>query len=647
MAVRAQYFLVSISMKKMIRTRALALPALSVLSMAVAASVQAQEIEVNPVVVSASRMEQPLSQVLPSVSVITRSDIEKSQAATLADLLQGEAGVEFSRTGGPGSTTSFFLRGQNSVNTVILIDGVRTQVDGGGSLTVTDFPLSMVERIEILRGNASALYGEAAIGGVINITTRHTRGSPKANYSATLGSYGTRSVTAGYGGEVEDYSFDFNAGKTAVDGFSAINPSTYSSANPDANGSQATFAGMRVEKKLTRDRVVSLRTNIKRQDTSYDSASDLSTDVHAFQNQTDAFGVAWKESFTPDWQSTVDVSNSNFAYDSLKNGRIASSSGTPNGQYMGHQDNFRWLNTYQLQDKTLATFGLEQSDERYKQLNTYQAKRELSSRFMGVTHQVNAWTWQLNARYDQAAVSQDASSRVANSSTSYLAGVGYALTPAWQMTSSISTGVRTPNASELFGYGGTATLTPEKHQSQEVGLTFQQEKTLGRFVYFNTASQNAIIWSESDLCASNCYKNVSKTNNRGIEASLRTVAAGYSIKLSAVVQDPWNEADGTSLTRRAKRYGAIDVSRAVLGYELGSKIYSSSSRSDFDYEAYPAEPVSLSGYTLWAFYASRKIDNEWTARVKLENAFNRDYQLAYGYNTPGRGIYATLQYQPK
>jgi vitamin B12 transporter len=638
-------------MKKSIRLSARGFaPALSVLSLAVVASVQAQEMEVNPVVVSASRMEQPLSQVLPSVSVITRSDIEKSQAATLADLLQGEAGVEFSRTGGPGSTTSFFLRGQNSVNTVILIDGVRTQVDGGGSLTVTDFPLSMVERVEILRGNASALYGEAAIGGVINITTRHTKGSPKSNYSATLGSYGTRSVTAGYGGDVEDYNFDLNVGKTAVDGFSAINPSTYSSANPDANGSQATFAGMRLEKRLTRDRLVGLRSSIKRQDTSYDSAYDHSTDGHSFKNQTDALGVSWKEVFTPDWQSVVDVSTSNFAYDSLKNGRIASASGVSNGEYAGHQDNFRWLNTYQLKDKTSVTFGLEQSDERYKQLNTYQAKRELSSRFMGVAHQFNAWTWQLNARYDQAAVSQDASSRVANSSTSYLAGVGYALSPVWQVTSSISTGVRMPNASELFGYGGTATLTPEKHQSQEIGLTYQQDKTLGRFVYFNTASQNAIIWSESDMCDNNCFKNVSRTNNRGVEASLRTVAAGYSIKVSAVVQDPWNETDGASLTRRAKRYGSLDVSRAVLGYEVGSKVYSSSSRSDFDYVVPypdPAIPVTLSGYTLWSFYASRKIDNEWTARVKLDNAFNRDYQLAYGYNTQGRGIYATLQYQPK
>jgi len=183
-------------MKKSIRLRARAFaPALSVLSLAVAVSVQAQGIEVNPVVVSASRIEQPLSQVLSSVSVITRADIDKSQAATLADLLQGEAGFEFGRNGGPGTTTSFFLRGQDSINTVVLIDGVRAQVDQIGAIQMTDFPLHQIERVEILKGNVSALYGNGAIGGVINVITRENKGSPKAYGSASLGSYSTQKLS--------------------------------------------------------------------------------------------------------------------------------------------------------------------------------------------------------------------------------------------------------------------------------------------------------------------------------------------------------------------------------------------------------------------------------------------------------------------
>jgi vitamin B12 transporter len=633
-------------MKKSIRARGF-VPALSVLSLAVAASVQAQGIEINPVVVSATRMEQPLSEVLPSVSVITRRDIEKSQAPTLADLLQGEAGIEFSRTGGPGSTTSFFLRGQNSVNMVIMIDGVRAQVDGGGSLTVTDLPLDLIERVEIVRGNASALYGEAAIGGVISISTRHSKGAPQSYISANAGSYKTRGISAGYGGETGDLSFDLNAGKQNTGGFSAINSGIYSQANPDRDGTRTTFGGFRVEKKLTADRAIGLRANLKITDTDFDSAYDGSSVSHQFKSQTDMVNLFWREALSTNWLSTVDISGSNFSYDSLKDGAIAVSGGQPNGEYRGHQDSVRWFNTYQLRSQTLLNFGLDQSDERYTQLNTYEAKRKLSGYFAGLTHKHQAWTWQLNARHDQASVNQVSSGRVDNAASSYLAGLGYALNSSWRITSSFSTGFRTPNASELFGYGGTSTLVPEKHRTQELGLTFQQDRMLARAVYFHTRSQNAIIWSESEMCASNCYKNVSQTSNQGVELSLRTVIGGYSLRMAAVAQDPWNITDNTSLTRRAKRYGSVDVSRMVAEYEVGTKIYSASHRSDFDYVASTYEPVNLSGYALWSFYASRKIDNEWTARVKLDNAFDRQYQLAYGYNTPGRGLYATLQYQPK
>jgi vitamin B12 transporter len=636
-------------MKKSIRT-SVGVPALSVFALAGAFCVHAQALEVDPVVVTGSRMAQPLSNVLPSVSVITRQDIEKSQAPTLADLLQGEAGVEFSRTGGPGSVTSFFLRGQNSVNMVILIDGVRSQVDGGGSLTITDMPLDLIERVEILRGNASALYGEAAIGGVISIFTRRSKGELKPYGSAGLGSYKTRSVSVGYGGEIDDVSLDLNAGKTTSAGFSALNPQIYATANPDRDGTETTYGGARFEKKLSADRVIGWRANAKTSVTDFDSAYDTAGTVHRFKTQTDVVNAFWRESVSDNWLSTLDLSSSNFFYESLKDGMVAQSFGTTNGQYNGHQDSLRWFNTYQLQAASTLNFGLDRSLERYNQINTYDARRQLSGYFAGLTHQQGRWTWQANARRDVVNVEQSASgasSEKDNAGSSYLVGTGYELTHHWRATASLSTGFRTPNASELFGYGGNPDLTPEKHKTQEVGVNYKAEQTLMRVVYFHTQSQNAIVWSESDACSSNCYKNVSQTSNQGAELSLRTLWSGYAIKLSAVTQNPWNVTDNTELTRRAKRYGSADVSRMVQGYEVGTRVYSAGARSDFDYVAYPYVPTTLGGYTLWSFYASRKIDKDWTARIRLDNAFNRDYQLAYGYNTPGRGLYAMLQYHPK
>ena len=132
----------------------------------------------NPVVVSATRVEQPLSEVIPSVTVITREDIERSQAVVIEDVLMGQPGIEFARNGSIGASASFFMRGQDAKNLVIYVDGIRIQTDGLGSLQTSALPApQLVERIEILRGNVSALYGEAAIGGdqghlVLNLHAR-------------------------------------------------------------------------------------------------------------------------------------------------------------------------------------------------------------------------------------------------------------------------------------------------------------------------------------------------------------------------------------------------------------------------------------------------------------------------------------------
>ena len=235
------------------------------------------------VVVTAMRVEQPLADVLSSLSVITRKDIERSQAQTLADLLQGEAGFEFGRNGGPGAVTSFFLRGQDSINTAIVIDGIRAPVDQIGSLLVIDIPIQQIERIEILRGNASALYGDAAVGGVISITTRTGGGVPRAYGSVTLGSRNTREMLLGYAGESDGYKLNFNVGSAASDGFSAMNTQQKASANPDNDGSKNDFAAFRLDKKLGTDLSMGLRFKSSTSSSDYDDSWGVATDVDVFK----------------------------------------------------------------------------------------------------------------------------------------------------------------------------------------------------------------------------------------------------------------------------------------------------------------------------------------------------------------------------
>jgi vitamin B12 transporter len=622
-------------MKKITCARALA-PVLSVVSLAVAASVQAQGLEIDPVVVSATRMEQPLSQVLSSVSVITRQDIEKAQAATLADLLQGEAGFEFGRNGGPGTVTSFFLRGQNSANVALMIDGVRVQPDSIGSLTQTDLPLSQIERIEVLRGGAGALYGDAAIGGVINVFTRKGKGNMTPYGSVSYGTYNTRDMSVGYGGELDGKSLDLNAGATKSDGFSSMNKQQNTSTDPADNGYSKSNASLRFENQLSQDLRLGVRAATATSATSYDK-----NDVNAYSLKTtnDTYSVYARLQMNADWFSTLDVAQANLKYEDLKNGNPYPSSSFTSSYLNGKQNAIRWGNVYEFSKAHKASFGLDVLKDDYDTSGThgYVINRNTKGYFGGLTSVFNDLTLQANVRRDQIDIDYTAYGSLSNAAigaTSTLLGAGYQLNSAWKLTGTTSTGFRAPTAYDI---STNALVKQEEFKSEEAGVVYSDLDTYARMVYFKTTTQSAIGYDTNYAAV-----NIGETRVDGVEANVRTNWRGHRIKLSLVKQDPWSVTDHEPLGRRARHFGSADISRPWMGYEVGARFYAAGERKDSHYNTH-----MLAGYSTWAFYASRKIDNAWSARVKLENAFDRQYQLAYGYNTPGRGIYATLQYQPK
>ncbi len=615
-------------------------PALSVLSSTVATLVHAQVVEVSPVVVTASRIAQPLSETLSSVSVLTRADIDRSQAMTLADVLQGEAGFEFGRNGGLGGTTSFFLRGQDSINAVVLIDGVRSQTDKIGAIQITDFPLQQIERIEILKGNASALYGSGAAGGVINIITRENQGTPKTYASVNAGSYGTHGIFAGYGGSIDDVKFDLNLGRKKSSGFSAMNATQKPTANPDSDGYQNDFASLKFEKKIASDTKLGARFHYSVQDVDYDSGYswDMASDVHKFKKTNQSATAYLRQALSADWLSDLSLTRSEYKYDDTLNGSPWPSSGYTNSLFKGWQNVLAWNNTYQLKPQTKVVFGAELSDDMFDgsgSQSAYKLTRRSNGYFAGVTHQIDRLTVQANARHDQLHVQNDSSATNEHyQANTGLFGVGYQLTQSWKLTGTVSTGFSAPTADAV---GSNPGIRPEHHQSQEVGAVYNVRDTSLRAVYFQTKAKDAIIYN-------NAYSYVNgDIDNKGVELTARANAGAYSIKSSVTFQEPRDVLQNLPQARRAKHYGSLEVSRMVSGYEVGSRLYASGARPDSNF----TPGVVLPGYSIWSFYASRKLDKDWTARIKLENAFDKHYQLAYGYNTPGRGIYATLQYSPK
>ena len=601
-----------------------------------------QQSALNPVNVTGALSEQPLSDALASVSVIGRDEIEKSQSSTLADLLQGEAGIEFGRNGGIGSTTSFFLRGQNSKNIAVFIDGVRSPVDQLGSLQITDLPLAQIEKIEILRGNASALYGDAAVGGVINVFTRQGVGKPAPYGSATLGGYGLKELNAGYGGVIEDTKFNLQIGSVENTGFSAMNTSQKTLANPDSDSYQNQYFSVGLEKKISLATSLGFRINHSQSNYDYDYAySSLTTDTHQQTKSNDSYVMYLLTAFNSDWKSKLDLSISKINYEEILNGtRNISYYGF--GLNEGEQKSVRWFNTYALHEKTLLNFGWDYSADQLvftgANSDSFLTKRSSHGVFVGVNHSWENWTFQTNIRKDVLDVTNSDASAVITSinpnSTSGLLGIGYSLSPAWKLTTSVSNGFSAPTA---FDVSQDTKLTPEKFQATEFGVSYLGSHQTFRIVYFEIDTTNSIEYSDDyPYEPSNAY--ISK--NRGIESTGQTEWGGVRIKASLVIQNPKNLTYDEALARRAKRYGSLDLTKRIEAYDVGVKVFASGERKDSHYSS-----DVLESYALLSVYASRQFGKDWVARVKLHNLLDESYQLAYGYNTPGRMLTATLSYQ--
>ena len=617
-------------------------PAMSKLFLAMYAS-QAVAVEFEPVVISAMRLEQPLSAVLPSVSLITRKDIDQSQAQSLADVLQGLAGFEFGRNGGSGAVTSFFLRGQDSVNVVVMVDGLRVQTDSIGALQITDVPMDQIDRIEVLRGNASALYGEAAIGGVIQIFTRRGQEAPAVYGAVSVGAFDTRSIDVGYAARQGDWRYDLNAGDMHSDGFSAINSVQKPRANPDKDGYSKQFISANAEKTVDADTRLGMRLSSRQSWSDSDDAGSgsVNTDIHRFKQTNQSLAGYLRKAWASDFSTSLDMSAGELKYEDLKNGvPYASGDGSyKNGLMLGHQSLIRLANEYVYAPGTVFSFGTEYNNERFDAQgdNAYKMKRLTQAGFAGWSRQWAAWSAQLNVRHDDVTVDQADSwsgNRNHTSVNTGLAGLGYQLSPLWRVTATASTGFRSPTA---YDVSSNPLIKAENHHASAVGGVYTQGGTNARVVYFETRTGDAIGYDSSYNTV-----NIGQTRNSGVELSMKTQWMGHDLSLSAVSQDPWSVTYSEPLARRAKNYGTVDISRPIDQYRVGMRVYAAGARKDSQYTS-----VMMPGYATLALYASRKIDDNWTARARLENAFDKQYQLAYGYDTPGRGLYLTLQYSPK
>jgi vitamin B12 transporter len=583
----------------------------------------------KPIVVTATRTAQTVDETLVSATVITRDEIERQQARSMQDLLHGIAGINIANNGGPGKNTTLFLRGTESDHVLILIDGIRVGSATSGTTEIQNFPVELIDRIEIVRGPRSSLYGPEAVGGVIQIFTRKGESGLKPTFSFGGGSYGTLSGSATLSGGGDQGWFNLGISGFGTDGFDACSGRPFPNGagcftdEPDRDGyrniSGTARAGYRFDSGLDVETSFMHADGKNQFDGTFVNRSELVQQV---------FGGTARYSPLDRWRITLVAGRSREDSDNFLEKTFMS-------RFNTQRDTASWQNDISLTSNQLLTLG---TDYLYDKVNSTSDFTTSTRYNWGVfaQHQIALANHklELSLRHDD---NQQFGSRVTGG-----IGWGYALTEQVRLTTSFGSAFKAPTFNELFFPNfGNPNLKPEDARSVEFGAS-------GRFDWINwsinvyeTRIDNLISFDANTFTSAN----INEARIRGLETILNTQIKGWQINTNLTFLDPINHSSdifkGNILPRRSRQSFRVDTSRQIGDYILGAMFLAEGRRYD-DLE----NSRKLSGYVKVDLRAEYIFNQHWRIQGRIENLFDKDYETAAFFNQPGRNYFATLRYQP-
>ncbi|MFC5527773.1 TonB-dependent vitamin B12 receptor [Rhodanobacter ginsengisoli] len=585
----------------------------------------------SPVVVTATRTAINVDDALSSVSVITRADIERLQPLSLQDLLTGLPGVSFANSGGYGQQTSLFMRGTNSSHTLVWVDGVRIGSVGNGLAAIEQIPVEQIERIEIVRGPRSSLYGADAIGGVIQIFTRH--GSPdgglRPSFSLTTGSDHLLRGQAGLSGGSDHAWYNLGVGAQYTRGINACRV-----------GAAEAFAGCFADEP---DRDAYRNKNLAASGGyRWDNGTELSGnwlrslgEIHfdgSYQNRSRTVQqvAGSRLSFHPlgAWQTTLSVGQNLDRYDNYENRDFV-------GYIYSRRNQASWQNDISLATGQLVTLGLDWQGEHIDSDTGFLATRR---------HDTGGYA-QYQATFGRnelkLSARRDHNSQFGNHNTG-AAAWGYHFDDGLKFSASYGTAFHAPTFNDLYyPYGsGNPDLEPEKSRSAELGLSQQR----GDWNWALNAYQTRI--DQLIALDSNYFpSNLSKARIRGVEGQLGVDLAGWQLQGYLSWLQPKNQDggpnDGKVLPRRPQHTARVDLDRRFGAVGLGATVYAAGRSYDDAANAHP-----LGGYSTTDLRVSYHFSTDWQVEARLANVFDRHYETVWYFNQPGRSVFLTLRYSP-
>jgi vitamin B12 transporter len=596
-------------------------PRAAALSLALAASCAFAQPSLQETTVTASRIEQRVQDALPATTLITRADIERAQTPDLPTLLRQVAGLELAQTGGPGTVASAFIRGAESRHTLVLVDGVPVNNLNFGTPAIEHLPLANVERIEIVRGNVSALYGSAALGGVIQIFTRQAGSTPYAAVTVQGGSRGLAQLNANAGTRLDTGMRLSASVETLSDrGFNAIKQEERAGTNPDRDGYTRRAASFALAQELAAGNTVGLRVRDAQGTTQFDSQFGPA-------NQADESRFAERGAVLEGHFNLGSNLRLNAALTSASDQLDAQLTAFPffvNSYSKGAQAGLEWRPAA----GHTVTAGLEHTRQSLQSDSVYnRSARTLDSARLGYAADIGRHQLQLNVR-------QDHYSDFGSAST-WLAGYGFRLTDAWRVSATASTGFKAPSFNDLyFPFGGNPALKPERLKSREVGLQYAADAQELRATLFNNRFTD-LIGSDADFNRIN----IDRARVRGVELTYAGRIGDNGVRADLTRQDPVDLTTGAQLPRRARTLAHLALTHDAGPWQLGSAVRYSGARPDAG--------KTLASYAVLDLTASYTVSKQVKLFGRIENVFDRDYETVFGYRQPGRGVFVGASWQPK
>lgn len=600
----------------------------------------------NEIVVTPLRAPQAVSKTGSSVTVITREEIENKAAKSIVDVLRPVEGVFVSERGGIGGTTTITLRGAKPSQTLVMIDGVRVgdPTSTGGEFDFGGYSPSDIERIEILRGPQSALYGSDAMGGVINIVTRKGVGKPKASLTVEGGSYGTVLGRAAVSGSQGDFNYAFSLNGARTDGFSSVGYrigryNIYAPLENDPaqklNGSarlgwdggqgynlEAGYLGFWANSHF---------------DDTWSGANDPMNRQKSFTNQF------WTKGTATGLDGRMTTSLNLFA--NRTDRYMTFSSGI--SDFRGERYGAELQNNFKINDAFLLISGLQTQNETAKIVSgllprnqsplaiDVDANQATNSAFTTLNWTPTApWSFSIGGRVDDV--------QGVDTFWTWRGTAAYDLTSTTKLRSSIGTGAKAPSLYQMYSiYGPIANNMPALQPEYNFGIDAGIDQT---FLEGRATLSGTVFWSKyrNMIDFDNqtwTYYNVDRAVLSGFEASGRynIMPGQWLLKASYTYTYAEDLVTNTELERRPRNRGSLSaVYTGIPNTEIEAQLYLVGSQLDFG-------DIKLAPYARLDMWARYRVNDNFSLYLRGENLTNAQYQEVYGYGTAGRSVYAGVK----